>query len=102
MQAKQLLATMSNELGSALSGVVTMAEVLATTDLHAEQRQLMDVMVTSGDLIFQLINILDLSKIKSGEEDEMSFFPIQHFYSIFHKLVRFELKDPDLVSMGYL
>jgi signal transduction histidine kinase len=53
----------------------------------------MDVMVTSGDLIFQLINnILDLSKIKSGEEDEMSFFPIQHFYSISHKLVRFELK----------
>jgi signal transduction histidine kinase len=102
MQAKQLLATMSNELGSALSGVVTMAEVLATTDLLAEQRQLVDVMVTSGDLIFQLINILDLSKIKSGEEDEMSFFPIQHFYSISHKLVRFELKDPDLVSMGYL
>jgi signal transduction histidine kinase len=94
---------MSNELGSPLSGVVTMAEVLGTTDLHAEQRQLMDVMVTSGDLIFQLINnILDLSKIKSGEEDEMSFFPIQHFYSISHKLVRFELKDPDLVCMGYL
>ncbi|CAK9192949.1 unnamed protein product [Sphagnum troendelagicum] len=67
MQAKQMLATMSNELGSPLSGVVTMAEVLATTDLHAEQRQLMDMMVTTGDLIFQLINnILDLSNIKSG------------------------------------
>jgi signal transduction histidine kinase len=89
MQAKQMLATMSNELGSPLSGVVTMAEILATTDLHAEQRQLMDVMVTTGDLIFQLINnILDLSKIKSGEEDDsMSFFPIQHFCSIAHKFV---------------
>jgi signal transduction histidine kinase len=80
---------MSNELGSPLSGVVTMAEVLATTDLRAEQRQLMDVMVTTGDLIFQLINnILDLSKIKSVEEDDsMSFFAIQHFYSISHKFV---------------
>jgi signal transduction histidine kinase len=89
MQAKQMLATMSNELGSPLSGVVTMAEVLATTDLHAEQRQLMDVMVKTGDLIFQLINnILDLSNIKSGEEDDsISFFPIQHFYSISHKFV---------------
>ncbi|KAH9576470.1 hypothetical protein CY35_01G163900 [Sphagnum magellanicum] len=45
MQAKQMLATMSNELVSPLSGVVTMAEVLATTDLLAEQRQLVDVML---------------------------------------------------------
>jgi signal transduction histidine kinase len=47
-----------------------MAEVLATTDLDAEQRQLVDVMLTSGDLVLQLINnILDLSKIESGEEN---------------------------------
>jgi signal transduction histidine kinase len=68
MQAKQMLATMSHEIRSPLSGVVSMAEVLATTDLDAEQRQLVDVMLTSGDLVLQLINnILDLSKIESGE-----------------------------------
>ncbi|CAK9194126.1 unnamed protein product [Sphagnum troendelagicum] len=67
MQAKQMLATMSHEIRSPLSGVVSMAEVLATTDLDAEQRQLVDVMLTSGDLVLQLINnILDLSKIESG------------------------------------
>jgi signal transduction histidine kinase len=60
---------MSHEIRSPLSGVVSMAEVLATTDLDAEQRQLVDVMLTSGDLVLQLINnILDLSKIESGEE----------------------------------
>jgi len=68
MQAKEMLVTMSHEIRSPLSGVVSMAEVLATTDLDTEQRQLVDVMVSSGDLVLQLINnILDLSKVQSGE-----------------------------------
>jgi signal transduction histidine kinase len=63
MQAKEMLVTMSHEIRSPLSGVV-----LATTDLDTEQRQLVDVMVSSGDLVLQLINnILDLSKVQSGE-----------------------------------
>ncbi|KAL3685441.1 hypothetical protein R1sor_003463 [Riccia sorocarpa] len=67
MRAKQMLATMSHEIRSPLSGVVSMAEVLATTKLDAEQRQLVDVMMSSGDLVLQLINdILDLSKVESG------------------------------------
>lgn len=67
MRAKQMLATMSHEIRSPLSGVVSMAEVLATTQLDEEQRQLVDVMVSSGDLVLQLINdILDLSKVQSG------------------------------------
>jgi signal transduction histidine kinase len=70
MQAKQMLATMSNELGSPLSGVVTMAEVLDTIDLHAEQMQLVGVMVTTGDLIFQLINNI-LTSLKSNQVKKM-------------------------------
>ncbi|XP_024390977.1 histidine kinase 5 isoform X2 [Physcomitrium patens] len=67
MRAKQMLATMSHEIRSPLSGVVSIAEVLATTQLDQEQRQLVDVMVSSGDLVLQLINdILDLSKVQSG------------------------------------
>jgi len=67
LRAKQMLATMSHEIRSPLSGVVSMAEVLATTQLDEEQRQLVDVMVSSGDLVLQLINdILDLSKVQSG------------------------------------
>lgn len=62
-----MLATMSHEIRSPLSGVVSMAEVLATTKLDTEQRQLVDVMMSSGDLVLQLINdILDLSKVESG------------------------------------
>ncbi|KAK7311931.1 hypothetical protein RJT34_10408 [Clitoria ternatea] len=62
-----MLATMSHEIRSPLSGVVSMAEVLSTTKLDKEQRQLLDVMLSSGDLVLQLINdILDLSKAESG------------------------------------
>ncbi|MED6123894.1 hypothetical protein PIB30_053925 [Stylosanthes scabra] len=67
MRAKQMLATMSHEIRSPLSGVVSMAEILSTTKLDREQRQLLDVMISSGDLVLQLINdILDLSKVESG------------------------------------
>ncbi|KAF3778143.1 Histidine kinase 5 [Nymphaea thermarum] len=67
MRAKQMLATMSHEIRSPLSGVVSMAEILANTKLDSDQRQLLDVMLSSGDLVLQLINdILDLSKVESG------------------------------------
>ncbi|KAF5959104.1 hypothetical protein HYC85_000313 [Camellia sinensis] len=67
MRAKQMLATMSHEIRSPLSGVVSMAEILSTTNLDKEQRQLLSVMLSSRDLVLQLINdILDLSKVESG------------------------------------
>ncbi|KAL8499444.1 hypothetical protein ACS0TY_022420 [Phlomoides rotata] len=67
MRAKQMVATMSHEIRSPLSGVVSMAEILSTTKLDKEQKQLLKVMLSSGDLVLQLINdILDLSKVESG------------------------------------
>ncbi|CAM8916449.1 unnamed protein product [Rhodiola kirilowii] len=67
MRAKQMLVTMSHEIRSPLSGVVSMAEILSTSKLDREQKQLLDVMLSSGDLVLQLINdILDLSKDESG------------------------------------
>lgn len=74
MRAKQMLATMSHEIRSPLSGVVGMAEILSTTKLDKEQRQLLNVMISSGDLVLQLINdILDLSKVESGRQKTHSF-----------------------------
>ncbi|KAJ4758162.1 Histidine kinase 5 [Rhynchospora pubera] len=78
MRAKQMLATMSHEIRSPLTGVVSMAEILANTNLDVEQRQLLDVMLSSGDLVMQLINdILDLSKVESGvmQLEEAKFRP---------------------------
>lgn len=67
MRSKQMLATMSHEIRSPLTGVVSMAEMLATTNLDPEQQQWLAVMISSGELLLQLINdILDLSKVESG------------------------------------
>ncbi|XP_045823633.1 histidine kinase 5-like [Trifolium pratense] len=67
MRAKQMVATMSHEIRSPLSSVVSMAKILTTTKLDREHIQLLDVMISSGDLVLQLINdILDLSKVESG------------------------------------
>jgi len=67
MRAKQMLATVSHEIRSPLSDVVGMAKILTTTKLDREQRQLLDVMISSGDLVLQHItDILDPSKAESG------------------------------------
>ncbi|KAJ0944844.1 putative histidine kinase response regulator and transcription factor RR-A-type family [Helianthus annuus] len=67
MRAKQMLATMSHEIRSPLSGIISMAEILSTTKLDKDQKQLLSVMLSSGDLVLQLINdILDFSKVESG------------------------------------
>ncbi|KAL4565030.1 hypothetical protein LXL04_029112 [Taraxacum kok-saghyz] len=67
MRAKQILATMSREIKSPLSEIVSMAESLSTTKLDNDQKQLLSVMLSSGGIVLQLINdILDISKVESG------------------------------------
>lgn len=63
MRAKQML----HEIRSPLTGVVGMAKIVANTNVDMEQHQLLDVMISSGDLVLQRINdILDLFKVESG------------------------------------
>lgn len=79
MRAKQMLATMSHEIRSPLTGVVSMAEILANTKLDEEQRSHLDVMLSSGDLVLQLINdILDLSKVESGQKTSILSMDCSH------------------------
>ncbi|KAK1612829.1 hypothetical protein QYE76_036502 [Lolium multiflorum] len=66
-RAKQMLTDMSHKIRAPLSGVLSIAEMLTTTKLDKEQYQLLEAMLSSGDLVLQLINdILDLSKVDSG------------------------------------
>ncbi|GFP82607.1 histidine kinase 5 [Phtheirospermum japonicum] len=77
MLAKQMLAMMSHEIWSPLSGVMSMAEILSTTNLDKEQTQLLKVMLSSGDLVLELINnILDLSKVESAIACEKVFIAL--------------------------
>jgi signal transduction histidine kinase len=57
-----------HEVRTPLIGVLGMAEVLSDTNLDVHQRELVDLIRTSGENLLQIINdILDLSQFESGK-----------------------------------
>jgi len=75
---KSFLATMSHEIRTPMNGVLGMAELLDTTSLSPEQREMVDVIRSSGGGLLRVINdVLDLSKLESGrvEADRVAYRP---------------------------
>src|SRR6202000_1748522 len=62
------LATMSHEIRTPLNGVLGMAQAMAFDALSDPQRERLDVIRQSGEILLAILNdVLDLSKIEAGK-----------------------------------
>ena len=67
-QAKgRFVANVSHEMRTPLNGVIAMADVLRETDLTEAQREIVETMTTSAQLLLaQIEDVLDMAKIEAG------------------------------------
>ena len=64
----QFLANMSHEIRTPMNGIIGTCDLLLDTDLAPKQRELLEILSSSGKSLLSLINdILDLSKIEAGK-----------------------------------
>jgi PAS domain S-box-containing protein len=64
----QFLGTMSHEIRTPLNAIIGMASLLSKTQVTAEQKQFLGIILDSGEALLTVINdILDFSKIDAGK-----------------------------------
>lgn len=64
----QFLANMSHEIRTPLNGVVSMADLLSRSPLEAGDREMVEIIRSSGDTLTTLLSdILDMARIEAGE-----------------------------------
>lgn len=92
------LAMISHELRTPLAGVLGMAQALQATRLGRDQKQYVETIVQSGNLLLALLNeVLDFSKIEAGKlELEDTEFDLNSVISTVSQLSRSVAEDKGL------
>jgi signal transduction histidine kinase len=63
----EFLANMSHEVRTPLNGILGMAQILSSSELNEADREAVQVILDSGNLLLGIINdILDISRLESG------------------------------------
>lgn len=98
-QAKsRFLAHMSHEMRTPLNGIIGISDLLTTTPLNADQRDLVHTLKNSSGILKQLIdNVLDFSRIESGKlESEKVDFDLHELSRNIIEMFRPQAEDKGL------